>query len=260
MTLTGFDLPRPARLLAACLLASVAAAGCTTNVSNIEGPRANAIPTAYPWNSMIYAARTDAGVILVDLGWQNAEDALRRGLAQIGARPEDVTDVFLTHSHRDHIAAWPLVRHARFHVGAGEDALFSGRAGHADSPSRLAEIGIGNPAPWPGEVNVRAFQRDTMFVLGADTVRAFVVPGHTAGSAAYLFRGVLFAGDAVNRSYFTGFRPGFPIFHDDEHQNRASLADLFERVKPYDVQWVCTAHGKCARPDERFMQKVLGRG
>ena len=155
-------------------------AGCTTNMSNIEGPRANAIPTAYPWNSMIYAARTDAGVVLVDLGWQNAEDALRRGLAQIGARPEDVTDVFLTHSHRDHIAAWPLVRHARFHVGAGEDALFSGRAGHADSPSRLAEIGIGNPAPWAGEVNVRAFQRDTMFVLGADTVRAFVVPGHTA--------------------------------------------------------------------------------
>jgi hypothetical protein len=23
------------------------------------------------------------------------------------------------------------------------------------------------------------------------------------------------------------------------------------------VQWICTAHGKCARPDERFIRKVL---
>ena len=247
-------------LLPLAPVAMLAATGCTTNLSNIEGPAANAIPTAFPWNSMIYAARTDAGVVVVDLGWQNAEDALRRGLAQIGARPEDVTDVFITHSHRDHIAAWPLVRHARFHVAAGEDALFQGTRTHADSPSRLAETGIGNPGPWPGEVNVKPFARDTAFVRGGDTVRAYVIPGHTVGSAAYLVRGVLFVGDAVNRSYLTGMRPGFPIFTDDEEQNRASLAGLFKRVPLSQVQWVCTAHGKCARPDERFMRKVLGPG
>lgn len=40
------------------------------------------------------------------------------------------------------------------------------------------------------------FSKDTVFVFGRDTLHAFLVAGHTAGSTAYLFRGVLFVGDA----------------------------------------------------------------
>jgi glyoxylase-like metal-dependent hydrolase (beta-lactamase superfamily II) len=115
----------------------------------------------------------------------------------------------------------------------------------------------GSPGPWSGEVAVRPFSRDTVYAFGADTLRAFIVPGHTSGSAAYLYRGVLFVGDAVSRPYHTGYGPGMGIFTADRAANRAALASLFERVRPYGVQWVCTAHGKCARPDERFIRKVL---
>ena len=235
----------------------LALAGCTMNLAQVEGPELNAIPTAWPYESTLYAGRTAEGVFVIDLGWRGAERALRRGLAQIGARPEDVTDVFLTHGHRDHIAAWPVVRHARFHLMQPEVPLFQGQAAHADLPSRAARVVRGDAGPWPGEVNVQPFSGDTAFVLGTDTIRAFAVAGHTPGSAAYLFRGILFAGDAISRPYITGYGPGMGIFTTDRAENRAALASLFERVRPYDVRWVCTAHGKCARPDERFIRKVL---
>ena len=232
-------------------------AGCTMNLRQVEGPDANAIPTTWPSESLIFAARTAEGVFVVDLGWRRAEGALRRGLTQIGARPEDVTDVFVTHSHRDHIMAWPVVRHARFHMHVSEVALFHGERVHADMPSRAARVLQGDAGPWEGEVNVRPFSRDTVFVLGTDTIRAFVVPGHTPGSTAYLHRGVLFVGDAIARPYHTGYGPAMGIFTEDRAGSRAALVSLFERVRPYDVQWVCTAHGKCARPTERFIRKVL---
>lgn len=233
-------------------------AGCTMNLARVEGPDRNAIPTAWPWESLIYAARAQDGrVFVVDLGWRGAEEALERGLARIGARPADVTDVFLTHSHRDHIAGWTAVRQARFHMMEAEVALFLGQVSHADLPSRVSAAAVGDPGPWSGEVAVRPFSRDTVFAFGADTMRAFVVPGHTAGSTAYLFRDVLLVGDAISRAYHTGYGPAMGIFTADREANRAALASLFERVRPYGVQWVCTAHGKCARPDARFIRKVL---
>ena len=244
-----------ARRTVPILLAALA--GCTMNLAQVEGPDANAIPTTWPSQSLVFAARTAEGVFVVDLGWGGADRSLRRGLAQIGAGPEDVTDVFVTHSHRDHIMAWPLVRHARFHMMEAEVPLFESTEVHADIPSRAVRRVRGDAGPWPGEVDVRPFSRDTTFVLGTDTIRAFVVPGHTPGSTAYLYRGVLFAGDAISRPYHTGFGPGMGIFTEDRAQNHAELVSLFERLRPYDVQWVCTAHAKCARPDERFIRKVL---
>lgn len=244
------------RLFAVPLL--LALAGCTLNLPHVEGPDRDAIPTGWPWESLIYAARTaDGRVFVVDLGWHGAENALERGLARIGARPADVTDVFITHSHRDHIKGWTAVRQARFHLAQAEVPLFVGQMGHADLPSRVGAAAAGDAGPWSGEVALRPFSRDTVFAFGADTVRAFLVPGHTAGSTAYLFRGVLLAGDAISRPYHTGYGPAMGIFTEDRAASRAALVSLFERIRPYDVQWVCTAHGKCARPDERFIRKVL---
>lgn len=247
---------RALRPAAALLLAALAA--CTLNLRQVQDPpRSAAVATAYPWNSMVYVARTDSGVLVIDLGWYGADRSLRRGLRRVGAAPEEVTDVFLTHSHRDHIAGWRTVRHARFHVSAAEVPLLESDAHHPDLPSRAGERLAGNPAPWHGEVAVAPFSADTAFVLGRDTVRAFPVPGHTAGSAAYLFRGVLFVGDAVAYSYLRGFRPAFGVFTDDPARSRASMAALWERVRPHAPRWVCTAHAKCARADSAFARKAI---
>jgi len=242
------------------LLVLLVLAGCTRNLHVLRQPSSYAVATAPPWTSMVYAARTDSGVVLVDLGWYGADRDIRRALARMGARPEDVTDVFLTHTHRDHIGGWRTVRHARFHLSSGEAAFFEDRAHHGDLPSRTGEQVLGNPAPWAGEVKVRPFSRDTVFAFGRDTLRAFVVPGHTPGHSVYLFRRVLFMGDAFAWRLLTGAKGADAIFTQNMEQNRGNVAALFARALPLGVDWACNAHAKCFRPDSAFVRRVAGTG
>lgn len=241
------------------LLAALAAplGGCTYHLAAIRQPgTAVAFTTAGPWRSMVYAARTDSGVVMVDLGWVGAGRRLRGQLRSIGAAPADVTDVFVTHSHRDHVAAWRAVRGARFHLFGAEVPYFVGTRRHVDLPSRVARFFAGHSGPRPGEVKIVPFSGDTTFVIGRDTIRAYPVPGHTAGSAAYLFRGILFVGDAVARKPLRGFGGADPLFSMSTRLNRGSLIGLFARVPMERVEWVCNSHAKCARPDARFLAKV----
>ena len=232
---------------------------CTMNLQAVrKPPYSYAVATAPPWQSMVYAARTDSGVLVVDLGWYGAGRELRRALGRLGAKPEDVTDVFLTHSHRDHIGAWRTVSKARFHLAAGEADLFQGAAHHGDLPSRAGEAVLGNPAPWLGEVTVRPFTADTVFTFGGDTLRAFLLPGHTRGSAAYLFRRVLFMGDAFAWHLVGGIRGADEIFTENAEENRANVRALLGRVLPLGVDWACNAHAKCVRPDSAFVAKIAG--
>lgn len=243
---------------AAALFLNLLLAGCTVNLSRIQDPpRSVAVTTTTPWNSMMYLARTDSGVVVIDLGWAGGEGKLREGLRRIGAQPGDVRHVFLTHTHRDHIVGWRLLRHARFHLAAPETALFRGARHHADFPSSAAERLIPSARPRAGELEVREFVGDATFYLGRDTVLAFSTPGHTAGSAAYLFRGVLFVGDAVTYTPLIGFRSAKRIYTDDPGRSRSSVAALWKRVEQYRVDWVCTAHGKCSRFTEEFRRDAL---
>jgi hydroxyacylglutathione hydrolase len=239
-------------------LAALLLGGCTYNLRQVQEPgRAVAFPTSNPWTSMVYAARADDGrVLVVDLGWRGAGKALVKRLRSLDASPADVTDVFLTHGHRDHIGAWRTVRHARFHLSTAEVPYFTGERAYADLPSRLAGEVAGEAGPWPGEVAVHPFASDTAFAFGADTLRAFLAPGHTPGHAAYLFRGVLFAGDAIARKPLTGFGGADPVFTTDRARARESLRSLFARAAPFSPRWVCNAHAKCARLDSAFVRRV----
>src|SRR3954470_16956404 len=73
------------RISILCSLA-LGLSGCTYHLAQIQEPgRAVAFTTAGPWQSMIYAAKTDSGTILVDLGWVGAVGKLRGKLRGIGA-------------------------------------------------------------------------------------------------------------------------------------------------------------------------------
>lgn len=247
-------------LVAALLLAApvLAATGCTLDLERVRQPgQAAAVTTTGPWASMIYLARTDSGVIAVDLGWIGAEGALRKGLRELGAAPDDVVAVFLTHSHRDHVRAWPAVRNARFYVAAADVPRLTGHEPHRGPVPRLVDRLLPPPLPKEGELDLVTFSRDTAVVVGADTVRLFTVPGHTPGSAAYVLRGTLFGGDALARTPLYGFRSTKPAYSDDVERSKASVRSLFERVAPLGVRTACTAHGKCAPFDDEFRAAVM---
>ena len=231
---------------------------CTKDLQLIQDPpNAAAVTTTGPWASMIYVARTDSGVIAIDLGWTGYEEAMPRVLRSLNATATDVRLVFLTHAHRDHIAAWPLVKHATFVIGVGEVPAFTGSAGYSGWAAKIGGELNTYPQPQPGELNVVPVSRDTSIALGRDTMFVFPIPGHTVGSVAFLFRGILFGGDAINWRPGSGFQGARPEFSDSIAQNRESLRALWSRLAEDRVRIVCTAHGKCAVADAALRIRVL---
>lgn len=248
------------RRIGAATLASLAClllATCASKVPPIVERGGTVITTAGPNRSMIYAVDTEAGVVLVDLGWWGADDRLRERLAELGRDTADVAAVFLTHAHRDHVAAWTAVPHANFYIAEQEVDEFFGEAAYGGWIPKLADRIHPPRLPRRGEVEVTTFSGDTSFVFGADTVRVFLVPGHTAGSTAYLVRRVLFAGDAVGYTPTGGFQSARPGFSDDTELAAANLARLFQRLDAFDVDAVCTAHTRCSAFTDAFRSKTL---
>ncbi len=234
-------------------------ASCTHNLQLIPAaPRAAVTTTAGPWSSMIFAARTDSGVLVIDLGWAGASKRMRQVLAQIGATPADVRWAFITHAHRDHIGGWTSVAQATFVLGRDEVPLFTGTSGYRGLVPRVADYVNEYRRPTASEVAVLAVQRDTVFAFGHDTLRAYAVPGHTPGSMAYLFRETLFVGDAAHWNVLMGFRGAPWIYSDDLAQSRTSMRSLIARLDASRVRWqaVCTAHGKCAVADSTLRRKL----
>ena len=245
------------RVVGLALLAATAAA-CAPRIGPLVKPGASSVLVTS--GSMVYLARTAAGVIAIDLGWSGNADRVERALADLNAKPSDVAMVFLTHSHRDHIAAWPAVRQARFHMADAERPRMIGMAPHRGWMVRWAEWLKPSHLPDSAQLAVRTFSHDTAFVFGSDTLRAYTVPGHTAGSAVYLFRGVLFMGDAVTYYPFRGYRIAKAQFSDNPTAAAASLKTLWPRVRMSDVRVMCTAHGECAPFTPELLHRIGGEG
>lgn len=239
-------------------LAVLLIAGCASATGRlIERADGRVIMTGGPNQSMIYVLQTTAGLILIDLGWWGARDALHTALLGLDSDSTDVVAVLLTHAHRDHIAAWPAVAHATFHVGAAETDELFGEAGYDGWIPRTASQVVPPQRPARGALDVVALSTDTTLVIGADSVHVFLVPGHTDGSVAYLVRRVLFAGDALAQDILGRFRPARSGYSDDVALARISLASLFERIAGFDVELICTAHARCSAFNEEFIRQVL---
>ncbi len=241
------------------LLLAAALAACSVHMEVLsDDPGETAFLTRRPWSSMVYLAETDSGVIAIDLGWRGGDGAFDDGLEQLGRDVADVRHVFITHSHRDHIAGWQVVPHATFHVHEWEAARFHRETDHSDFPSALSEVLNEADAPSPGDVRVEAFGRDTAFALGRDTVFAYSVPGHTAGSSAYRFRDLVFVGDAISYMPILGFHGPSRLYSEDREEGELNLAALFRKIEGTGVRWVCTSHGKCAELTPEFRRRTTG--
>jgi glyoxylase-like metal-dependent hydrolase (beta-lactamase superfamily II) len=79
-------------------------------------------------------------------------------------------------------------------------------------------------------------------------VRAFILPGHTAGSTAYLVGGALFVGDSLAINTDGSVRKAPWIFSDDSAVNVASLLKLGKTLAPEaaDIKAIVPAHSGSA--------------
>src|SRR4051812_24703082 len=78
--------------------------------------------------SDFFGAKTSDGrVLLFDAGADPEGRGLDALLGALKATREDVSDIFVTHGHGDHIAAAPLCPRARVHGGIGDSDMMAKR-------------------------------------------------------------------------------------------------------------------------------------
>ena len=180
------------------------------------------IPLPLPMDGLkavnVYTIETPSGLTLVDGGWAIPEgrEALEKGLAALGAGVGDVTDVLVTHVHRDHYTLASVLGAevgARVSLGAGEQATLGmvqrNELGATERQLRVAGGqrlmaawgDIEPPRPDPDHWrDPDVWLSGTVAVpVGARTLSAIHTPGHTQGHYVYADQaaGLLFAGDHV---------------------------------------------------------------
>jgi hydroxyacylglutathione hydrolase len=171
-------------------------------------------------------------VLLVDAGNDGAAKAILAELSRRHLGADAVSAIFLTHGHPDHTAGAHVFSNAAVYALEADVALAEGRAGSHGPITHLF-------SPKPNGTHVtRALHDDETVVVGSKSVRVFAVPGHTAGSAAYLVSNVLFLGDSAGLKS-NGALAGAPwAFSDNSAQNHASLKALADRLRPEQVKIV----------------------
>lgn len=152
-----------------------------------------------------FAFRDDDGqVALLDTGVTRSGPKVLAALAAIGAGPDDVTRLLLTHCHPDHVggAAHVLERTGAVAVDVHSgDASFvrAGTQPPNDPASRLGRLLRRLPAPSLPGVPVGEELHDGQLLDVAGGLRVIHTPGHSPGHASYLHEptGVLVTGDAI---------------------------------------------------------------
>jgi glyoxylase-like metal-dependent hydrolase (beta-lactamase superfamily II) len=192
--------------------------------------------------SDFFGARTpDGRVLLFDAGADPEGRGLDALLGALKASRQDVSDIFFTHGHGDHIAAAPLCPRARLHGGIGDSDMMSKRGPVVPPFARFMGIVL----PVPAVMLTDAFLGPVdVPVGGGQSVKAVPFAGHTPGSFIYLYDGVLFAGDSMNFGKDKLTR-AFAPFSTDTKKNRENIAALPTLLKLDEVKVVCTAHGGC---------------
>ena len=140
-----------------------------------------AIPSSPSQQTIVWAITTNNGIILIDAGFPGTTEAVLKGIRQVGLNPADVKYILLGHGHADHYAAASYFQEqygTRVGAGAADWDLMHPPGGRAIST---------NPDEPPRPKRDLVLKEGVPVTLGGQTVHVVEIPGHTAGSLAFIF-------------------------------------------------------------------------
>jgi glyoxylase-like metal-dependent hydrolase (beta-lactamase superfamily II) len=183
----------------------------------------------------------DAGpgiAVLIDAGQDPEAKAIKAALATRNLQPESVVAILLTHGHNDHFGGVAAFPNAEVMAMAADVALVEGR-----EPRRSLLGPLLGARPTGVHVGHVLADGESL-TLGRLQLRVFAVPGHTAGSAAFLADGVLYLGDSADSETDGTLRPAFWFVSEDTALNVASLKALAARLSPSsgEVKYLTFSH------------------
>jgi len=167
--------------------------------------------------------RTAEHVMLFDTGaganFGPSAGRLLQSMAETGFAPVTVTDIFISHSHGDHVGgllnasgalAFP---NATIHISAPEWAFLKGM-----TAEQAAGAGVGKHRELIAAITpkVTAFEPGADIIAGA--VKAVDIKGHTPGHSGYMIRSnnksVFYIGDTVHHFVVSLRKPEWPCGFD----------------------------------------------
>ncbi len=179
-----------------------------------------------------YATTTllvDDRLVLVDTSADADAGKILDYLAKVKVKPKDLSTIFITHTHPDHVGGLAtLKRDSAAKVAAHRiEADFISRKQTYDGPPHVQR----HPGT-PVDVVLEDGQRH-------DGLRVIFTPGHTRGSMSLLdeSRSLLIAGDAANNE--SGLRPMDDAYNVDPKQHRESI----KKVAKFSFESAVFGHG-----------------
>jgi len=179
---------------------------------------------------------------------------LQGALAEAGVDPQSVTDIFISHSHGDHVGGLlnaegaPAFPNATIHLSAPEWKHMSGNAQYAALNSAI-------------KPKVDAFAPGAELIPG--TVKAVEVKGHTPGHSAYLITSgadsLLYVGDSMHHFVVSVQKPEWTIAFDGDSavasKSRADLiaASAANGQRIYAVHFPFPGVGKFEKQDDKIV-------
>jgi glyoxylase-like metal-dependent hydrolase (beta-lactamase superfamily II) len=191
-----------------------------------------------------YAARVGNKVILFDAGADPGGHPIDALLGWLHAGRGDVTDLFATHGHGDHTAGAVGLGNIRIRMGAGDLPLAEKKVQPEALAGKMMSTVMSYPAVTATDPLTGAATIEVSTDKDAKKVKAFPIPGHTPGSYAFLYDGVLFVGDAM---VFKQGRldPAIKMFDAHPDQNKAAIRQLQKLTENEEIDIICTGHGGC---------------
>ncbi|MFH1811853.1 MAG: MBL fold metallo-hydrolase [Pseudomonadota bacterium] len=195
---------------------------------------------------LVYVVPVNGGVVLVDTGYQHSGEQIRTLVGQ-----RRLLAILITHNHLDHVAGVETLG-VPVYAGSIEARRWREHAPARALVVRIAERVLGQAAP-PAELH--DVDDGTSIEIGGARFTAHLVPGHTPGSTTWLWRDVLFSGDAAVSLDNEKVRPPFAVYTDRPAQCWTSL----KRLLDVEFSTICDGHYGCTLDAKEKLRRSLSQ-